>query len=280
MRKFRSILFVVCVVGLTVSLISTLFFSIKIRERDRYLDKLIETTLSGDEAKNNEEIAVKLSKAIHQATRKPLSPKDLDRYSRWESTSPFNVTSAVSLRYGGFGVEGHSTYGACGTMSRTLLNALWKLNIPARKLQLLDNEEGRGGGHTMIEFRSGDRWLVISPSDNSFVWRTNDGRIATAKEIHDDDELFAQIYQQDPGYPYLFDNYRNIRWDKLPRPVAGLFRVIMGETRYNSAVTPGLYDKPRTLFVIVSLILCGLFACGAALTFSKPRNTSGRGAAH
>ncbi len=279
MRKFRSILFIVCAVGLTVSLIGALFFSIKIRERERFLDRLIDTALSNEGTESNEEIALKLSKEIYQKTRNPLLKQDMDRYSQWESTSPFNVTSAVCLRYGGFGVEGHSTYGACGTMSRTLLNALWKLDIPARKLQLLDNEDGRGGGHTMIEFRSGDRWLVISPSDASFVWRTDDDRIATAKEIHDNDELFAQIYDQDPGYPYLFDNYKNIRWEKLPRPVSRLFRVFMGENRYNNAVTPSLYDKPRTLFVIVSLILSVMFACGAALAVSKPRKASDRGAA-
>ena len=276
MRNFRSILFVVCAAGLAVSLVSTLFFTFKIREREHYLDRLVESALPDNRDGSNEEIVIRLSEAIHEKTSNPLSTQDLDSYSRWESTSPFNVTSAVSLRYGGFGVEGHSTYGACGTMSRTLLNALWTLDIPARKLQLLNNKEGRGGDHTMIEFFSGDRWLVISPSDNSFVWRMDDGRIATANEIHGDPELFAQIYKQDPRYPYLFDNYKNIRWEKLPRPVTRLFRILMGEKRYMNAVTPKLYDKPRTFFVIVSVMFACVFALGAALTVSRPRQPGPR----
>lgn len=271
MHKLRSITFVLCAVGLTVSLIGAFFFTTRVRERERYVDRLIESALPDRSAEPTEKTAVRLSRAIHRQTRNPLSPDTLDAYSKWESTSPFNVTAAVSLRYGGFGVEGHSTYGACGTMSRTLLNALWKLDIPARKLQLLDNEYGRGGGHTMVEFRSGDRWLVISPSDNSFVWLTDEGRIATAKEIHDNPEIFSQIYDKDGNYPYLFDNYMNIRWEKLPAPVSRLFRLLMGHKRYINTVTPKLYDKPRTFFVIVSVIFACVFALGAAL--SRPRKT-------
>jgi hypothetical protein len=30
-------------------------------------------------------------------------------------------------------------------MTRTVLNLLWALDIPARKLQILDNAEGKGG---------------------------------------------------------------------------------------------------------------------------------------
>jgi hypothetical protein len=272
MRAIRSIVFCIFAAGLVVSLSGTVFFSFKIRERERLLDRLIQTALpSGGGA---EESALRLSDEIYRQTRNPLPLNDMDWYSRWESTSAFNVTSAVSLRYGGFGVEGHSTYGACGTMSRTLLNALWKLGVPARKLQLLANDDGLGGGHTMVEFRSDGRWLVISPSDRSFVWRKPDGSIATANEIRGDHLMFAQIFEQDPRYPYMFDNTSNIRWEKLPGPVSGAFRIVLGEDRYAAAVTPKLYDKPRTFFVILFGISAALSGVGTLIT--RPRSLRDR----
>ncbi len=85
-----------------------------------------------------------------------------------------------------------------------------------------------------MEFLANGRWLVISPSDSSIVWRRPNGQIATAQEIHDDPAIFRQIYERDSCYPYLFDRWSNIRWEKLPPLVRAVFRFVLGEKRYDT----------------------------------------------
>jgi hypothetical protein len=167
------------------------------------------------------------------------------------------------LKYGFFEVFGDSQFGACGTMSRTLLNALWKLDIPARKLQILDNEFGRGGGHTVVEFYHDGAWRVVSPSDDGFVWRMENGEIATAQEIQGNPHIFAQIYAAQPNYPYLFDRFRHIRWSKFPDWLTATVRTVIGQARFDSMETPRLYDRPRTVLLYGSMsaaMLMGLVA--------------------
>jgi hypothetical protein len=138
-------------------------------------------------------------------------------------------------------------------MTRVALEALHRLRVPARKLQLLADEARSVEGHTMLEFRSGDRWLVLSPSDGAFTWRTHGGRIATLEEIQADPTIFAQIFARFPNYPYRFDHPSHIRWAKLPPLLRGAFRLVLGQKGYDEAFTPLLYDQPRRLFLVVAL---------------------------
>lgn len=262
----KRLIFYVMLAGLAMSIVCAVFFSRKAAERNRFIDALVETTLAGDDSLSTDDVVLALSHEIYRQTRYRLKSSELDWYSVQESTSPFNVTSGVSLRYGGFGIEEHWVNGPCGTMTRTLLNALWRLDIPARKIQLLDNESGRGGGHTMVEYLNGERWHVIAPSDSSFVWRKAGGGIATVAEIQADFEIFSSVYTRYPSYPYLFDHPGYIRWEKLPAPVLRVTRFLLGEDRYARAQTPRLYDMPRTLFLIVSLTAVFLFTLGALVT--------------
>jgi hypothetical protein len=242
----RKLAYYVAVAGVVVMALSSIFFFAKMRERAAYINDLTQSALTPEERDDPSQAAVALSRAIYRRTNNTTAVDDLDVFSRWESTSFFNVTAGTSLRYGIYGVEGHSVEGACGTMSRTLLNALWSLGIPARKLQLLDDENGVGGGHTMVEFYDGARWCVISPSDSSFVWRRADGTIATAEEIRGDSALYSAVYEWKNGYPYRFDRTANIRWEKLPAGARRVIHALVGQKRYDNATTPRLYDKPRT----------------------------------
>ena len=151
-------------------------------------------------------------------------------------------------------------------MSRILLNALWRLDIPARKLQL-PNEAS--GGHTMIEFYHNGKWRVLSPADNTFVWRTDNGEIASAIEIQDNPAIFSQVYSIKPHYPYRFDNYKHIRWNKLPNWLTSIIRRVIGENRFTSIETPRLYDLPRTLFLYCSILSSILLSIAAYV--SRPR---------
>lgn len=269
----KRVIFYTTLFGLAMSIVATAFFARKVAERNRFVDDLIETTLGAHDVRSTDDAVLALSEEIYRRTRYRLQRNDLDWYSAVESTSPFNVTSGVSLKYSGFGIEEHYVDGPCGTMTRTLLNALWRLDIPARKLQLLDNEEGRGGGHTMVEYASSGRWHVIAPSDSSFVWRKDDGGIATVAEIQDDFEMFSSVYSRYQTYPYLFDNPAYIRWGKLPARLRGALRFVLGKERYEQLQTPRLYDTPRTLFLLLSLVATAVFAL-AAVILSPRRSTA------
>ena len=245
---------------LVFSLISSVFFSFKAVERNQLIDELINVAVKNKNLNDREQIAISLSEEIFERTHNGLDKRDLDWYSGIESTSFFNVTSAESLKHGFYGIKGHSQYGACGTMSRTLLNALWRLNIPARKLQLLNNEFGKGGGHTMIEFYHNGAWRVLSPSDKTFVWRTENGEIATARQIQNNSTIFSQIYKVNPKFRYLFDNYKNIRWEKFPNWATSKIKFFIGESKFESMETPKLYDLPRSLFLYCSIFSFIFFA--------------------
>jgi hypothetical protein len=152
-----------------------------------------------------------------------------------------------------------------------MLNACWRLGIPARKLQLIPNPGERVDIHTVMEWRSGNRWPVVSPSD-TFVWRAHDGRIATVDEIRGDSLVFAQIFESKPYFAIRFDHPRHVRWEKFPAPVRSVVRALLGEAGYENAETPRLYDEPRRLFVLLSLGACAAFAVVAALT--RPRRAA------
>ena len=228
-----------------------------VREEERVVQDFVDRATAGVPRQDVEATVLTLSRAIFARTNRGIPAAQLPFTERLLATSFFNVGTTIALKYGIYGVVGQETYGPCGTMSRILLNACWRIGIPARKLQLLPGLRSTVT-HTLVEFRSGDRWLVISPSDSSFVWRLADGRIATREEIQADSLVFAQVYRSFPHYPVRFDHPSNIRWEKLPPPLRGAFRLALGERGYAEAETPRLYDRHRLLFLYLSLILLGV----------------------
>jgi len=78
-----------------------------------------------------------LSAAIHDRTKTSLPADRLPWLERIEATPYFNVGTGLALEHGFYGVEGHDVLGPCGTMTRVLLKACWRIGVPARKLQLL-----------------------------------------------------------------------------------------------------------------------------------------------
>jgi hypothetical protein len=258
--------------------VASVFFYGKLRESAVLVNALVRTSTRGVPEMDTEARAQAVAREVFRRTNREITPGELPLYERLESTSVFNVTSSVSLEYGIFGVTGHSQVGPCGTMTRVTLEALHQLGIPARKLQLLEDESGHSGGHTMLEFRSRGRWLVISPSDQAFVWRRPDGAIATLEEIRANPAIYAQIFELYPNYPYDFRNPRHIRWAKLPPVVRAGFRRVLGQRGYDEALTPRLYDQPRELFLYGSLVAF-LGAGLAALLVAKPGRPKAESAA-
>ncbi len=269
MRLRRSLTVAAWSLCALFALASVLFYA-KTRERGRLLDTFIDEALAGVDRADTDAVVHALALAVYTRTNRGVPPAELPLYERLEATSFFNVTTGVSLKTGAYGVIGGRQFGPCGTMSRVLLNALWELGIPARKLQLLPAPGSDHIVHTMVEYRVGDRWQVISPSDSAFTWRNARGQVATVEEIRSDPAIFHQVDHGGPGFPAAdFSNTANIRWEKLPPALRRVARAVLGERRYATMETPRLYEQPRRVFLIGSLMLTGLSAL-AALLLSRP----------
>lgn len=264
MAKF---IYKLSIVGILICMVGFVFFFLKVQEENKYLNKLLETTEKKYTSEKTQAFVRGLSQEIYQLTNQGIDHSTLSAYDKWEATSPFNVTTAISLKYKTFGLKTHSVYGPCGTMSRVLLNSLWHKGIPARKLQLLPTSQKEGDGHTMVEFYVDGKWRVIAPSDSSFVWLDEQGEVASREEIKNNPDIFKQIYTRDKNYPYHFNKPRNIRWSKLPGFIQKFFRAILGEKGFQNATTPRLYDRPRSLMMYTFLAGVLFFLCSALIFF-------------
>lgn len=253
LRVHNYLFLIVFAVSTALGLLATVLFSIKLHEKNLYIESFIEYTLAEKNLTSREDTVLTLAKAIYQKTNHGVKSEKLSWYEYVESTFYFNMTSTVALKHGGYGVIGHKVFGPCGTMSRVLANVLWDLGIPARKLQLTKNIEGKGG-HTMIEYFDKGAWRVIATSDNAFVWRNQMGEVATVEEIKANPSIFNQIFIQQPNYPYRFDDSQHINWSKLPTVVVNIIRWLLGEEAFKSIGTPAFYDQPRTVFFYTSLM--------------------------
>lgn len=272
MRALSAALALACL----ACLIASAFFYTRAVERNLSLRQLLRTALEPSPGPAREDTVLALARAIYGRTNDVIDPGSLDWYERLESRSFFNVSTAVSLRHRGHSVPGGISLGPCGTMSRVLVNALWELGIPARKLYLFGAPGAPIQRHVLVEFRDGDRWAVVSPSDSAFAWREPGGRIATAREIANDSLVFAQVFETHRGYPITFERRARIRWDKLPAPIVSAFRRVLGPEAFRRAQTPRLYDRPRLLFLWISLGLAtasaaGLVACLRGLARNRSR---------
>lgn len=245
-------------IGLAISLIASLFFILKTRQEDQLVTELVRHVDSPDHRKVDDRVLA-VAKEIFRRTNRRLPSSALSQYEYLEAHSPANVTAGLSLKYGMYVPEDHKKNGPCGTMSRVLLNALWKLDIPARKLHLTTPAET--GGHTIVEYFDQGKWKVIAPSDYAFVWHNELGEIAAVSEIAADKSVLAQVYQVQPDFPYDFAAPIRFNWDRIPSPLQRVYRQLLGETAFQNAETPRLLDQPRRLAMFMSLggsALCGL----------------------
>ena len=271
LRKLMRFAYPALVVLAALSALASGFFYDKLRDSERILKGFVMESTHGISLADTDLVAMTLSREVFRRTSHFVPPESLSLYDRLESASFFNVSTSVSLQHGIFGVIGERQLGPCGTMSRVMVRSLEKVHIASRKLQLLPDANGQGGGHTMIEYRSNGRWIVLSPSDSSFVWYTHDGRLATVADIQKDSTVFAQIFQRDPDYPYRFSNVSHIRWAKIPPIARSFFHRLLGDQAYRDAVTPYLYDRPRLLLFYGSLAAFAFFSVLALLTRGASR---------
>ncbi|MGA9754283.1 MAG: hypothetical protein WBV23_03990 [Desulfobaccales bacterium] len=268
--KIYRLFISICIVLFCLSL----FFYYKVYEENQLIDNFIIESVDKQFATDTQNIAISLATAIYYGTKKVISGDELDWYDTLETkyllpASLVHLTAGVSLKYQGYGVAGQQNLGPCATMSRVLLNALWRLDIPARELLLLNNAQGKGGGHVMVEFFDGGRWLVISPADTAHIWKNRRGEIATAAEIKQDPEIFKQIYEIRPNYDYLLDNYKNISFEDFPHFIPKIIKFTLGVESFDKLESPKLYHRPRMLLFYISAGLCLMFGVLAIIAKNK-----------
>ncbi|MCA1946058.1 MAG: hypothetical protein LDL30_12405 [Desulfovibrio sp.] len=276
----RTVGFYTAGIGFFVLLYCCVFFTGRIRERVVLLDALIAGAMPAVDAvmqgppssTHGEATAIVLARAIYDRMHAPLDPDDLDMYERLESMSPLNVSAATALKHGGFGLKGHSRYGPCTTMSRTLILALRRLKMQARALYLEPDERGLGGGHQLVEFLDEGMWKVIAPSDNAFVWRTRQGRVATAAEIAASEEIFSQVYESFPHYTYLFHRPTRLSLPDAPAWVQSLLALVLPNNGYGPEA-PIFFHSPRGLMLRLCLVLASL--CAGVAIWLRPRRYQG-----
>ena len=231
-------------------LLAGIFFAWKQVQEHRILSSFL-NELEIEDGLSTDEFVVAMSDEIYDETNDTCPLNELSLYDRFEAESPANITTAVSLQYEIYVTDGHAKNGPCGTMSRTLLNALWRNDIRARKLHL---QMPDGSGHTMVEYADGDKWKVIAPSDLSFVWKNAADEIASVKEIQQSDEVFSQIYAVRPDYAYSFKHANHFNWDRLPGFIHDQALSRWGQQWCDDFETPWLMDQPRLLLCMLSMI--------------------------
>ena len=275
LRRFFAIL---AFVATALSAALTLFMHGKVREREALVAGFVNESLVGVPRADTDAVVRALALSVFHRTNRGLPLSQLPFYDRLEATSFFNVGTGSSLKVGYYGVVDGGAFGPCGTMSRVLLNALWRLGIPARKLQLIALPGSGHITHTMVEYRVAGRWQVISPSDSAFTWRNHSGEVATVEEIRTDPAIFGQIHSYRSVWPADFQNTWHVRWEKLPGPARRFFRFVLGERGYREAETPRFYDQPRHVFFYTGLAITLLFGLiGAWLVRplrARPRETA------
>ena len=260
-----------------LSLVAAWYFDTKVRERERLVSALIRETLRDVAPRDTHAVVRALAESIYRRTNAVIRRDELAGFDILQSLSPLNMDAGTSLSHGAYGIAGHTTIGPCGTMSRTLLVSLWSLGLPARKLQMYDDRARFR--HTMVEYLAEGRWRTISPSDSGFEWRNREGRVATVDEILGDSTIFAQILERYPAYPVRFTRQEGIRWDKLPAPIRGAIRGVIGRDRYAQARTPEIYDRPRELLRGTALAMAVVLASLAlAAWLTRRRKPAGSAA--
>lgn len=245
--------------GACLSFLAALFFAYGHIE-ERHVLHLFLSELQVDDRLSTDDLVQQTSKAIYERTNNTMPPSGLTLCERIEAFSPANITTAVSLKYGIYIVDGHPMDGPCGTMSRVLLNSLWSHGVKARKVHLVMPD---GNGHTMVEYLDEGMWKLISPSDKSFVWRNAEGDVASIEEIQADESVFRQIHSVCPEYPYNFDHPIHFNWDRLPAFVEQRASASWGQGWCDEFETPWLIDQPRLLaclFWLFASLTCILFS--------------------
>ncbi len=263
----KKIIFYISIATSIIFAAASTFLFYKIKEQTRLIDELTQSVKKQNIGNKIDDVVIALSKEIYIRTNNEIEADKLSLYESWESYRDTGITTAAALKHNGYGLKGTPEHKPDETMSRILLNTLWQVDISARKLYLLDNDTGKGRGHTLIEFPNGTRWQVIDPCHNAFVWRLENGMIAGVEEIKNNKKIFEQIYKAYPDYPFLFDNPANIRWEKIPSFFSGIYRLFIDDYKSKKIETPQLFDDPRLLFRIISIFITSLSAFISILIF-------------
>ncbi|GMV38154.1 MAG: hypothetical protein AMXMBFR61_26620 [Fimbriimonadales bacterium] len=172
----------------------------------------------------------------------PVDPEKAHWVAKLEERLPLKLSPLTVLREG-YAFPGTERFGECGSMSE-LIGAVARVRGMKVRMVLLDGPPV--GEHKMVSVWHDGGYRLLDPAFDHY-WVNEERRIATIEEVRDNPEIFAQVFEKHPNYPYRLVGARYFRWSRLgrfegfARSVVGLFVGTQGPEEID---TPAFIDRP------------------------------------
>lgn len=181
--------------------------------------------------------------------------------------SPFHPGPSDVIRYGA------DYRGPCGSHSRVVISLLKAAGVRARPLLILDDDEQ--SIHTVVQAYIDGRW-VVSDALFGIVFRTRDGRLATAKDMAADTATFWRQTRAAQWYParYDYDHVTLMNWQKVPvvlPAIRCMAEWAFGRERVAEYERPSIWMRPRMSMALLSTLVAASFALAAFVTQRRRR---------
>lgn len=272
MSPARALARLLAAAGCLFLILAGVCLSIHLRN-SRYLLRATEAIFSGpgdDESK-----AKALSHLVALQGARPVDPDSASVTAKLEHSLPLELSPVTVLREG-FAFPNARRFGPCGQLVRTIRAVGWLRGIPSHKVLM-----GTGATeHAMVALYVDGAYRLFDPTYD-FYWTGRDGHVASIEDVRSDTAIFAQIFRQEPNYPYRLSDARYFNWSRLGTPgrwIKGALTAVMGKQWVAALDTPMLYDRPWWGYTWVSLtagLVCLLLA---AVVGARWRTSAGRGA--
>lgn len=146
--------------------------------------------------------------------------------------------------------------GGCSQRSALLVAVLDAYGIPSRKLLIGLTDEY--AGHVVVEALLDGKWRVLDPLFG-YVYRKDNGELATADDLHENPELVARVARADTNpfpIPYRLDafNYRTatrFNWFRLQATLA--LRDYFGPAA-DTWAPPAMWNRPLRLTALLLMV--------------------------
>jgi hypothetical protein len=219
--------------------------------------------ISGGVKLSDEQLLGRFTQFAHDQIRNPTFAQLPSGVRLYYLLNPTHPGPGDVLRWG-------SDYrGGCGSHTRVVVALLQASGVRCRPLFLLD-DRGRSI-HTVVQALIGGRW-VVSDALYGIVYRTRDGRLATAADLAADTANFWAQTRSHGDYSREFDYDRVsiMNWQKLPVVLPALgaaLELVAGRERVAEIARPAIWMWPRA----TASLACALLALGLATLALHPR---------
>ena len=253
--------------GVVLAVVSAYCYSVH-RRNDGWL--LNASAVIYDRPGDDESKAIALAHFVAMEGMQSVASDSASMIARIEHHLPLELSPVTVLREG-FAFRDAHRFGPCGQLTRTIHAIADLRHITSHKVLI----ETDGKEHVLVTLAAGGRDLLFDPTFD-FYWTNRSGHVASIGEVRNDPEIFAQIYQKIPWYPYRLNDVAYFRWKRLGPPGAWLRRglsAIFGAKRIDRIDTPMLYERPWLGYFWASGItafFCLVAAVAGFLPWKRP----------